>query len=68
MAGGLFTCTKNTDLIKERENYVYANFKEMQSRLVDQMNADFGAHAYDIAWKENSKYVSVICRAKGCPY
>ena len=68
MAGGLFTCTRNTDLIKARENYVYANFKEMQNRLVDQMNVDFGAHAFDIAWREGSKYVSLVCRAKGCPF
>jgi len=26
MAGGLFTCTQNTELIKARENYVYTNF------------------------------------------
>lgn len=32
------------------------------------MNNDFGAEAYDVAWKEGSKYVSLICRAKGCPY
>ena len=32
------------------------------------MNADFGANAYDIAWRDGSKYVSVVCLSKGCPY
>lgn len=68
MAGGLFTCLKNTDLIKAREKSSYASFSEMQHILVDQMNEDFGAQVYDIAWREGSKYISVICRSKGCPY
>ncbi len=68
MGGGLFTCAKNTDLIRARDKYIYSNFQEMQLRLINPMNADFGANALDIAWREGSKYVSVVCRAKGCPY
>jgi hypothetical protein len=67
-AGGLFTCTENNNLIKARKKHVYADFKEMQRRLVDKMNDGFGASAFHIAWKEGRKYVYLACRAEGCPY
>jgi hypothetical protein len=67
-AGGQFTCKKNTDLIKKRENRVYASLKEMQNRLVDRMNDDFGARAIYIAWSKEARGVSLACWAKGCPY
>jgi hypothetical protein len=65
---GLFTCAKNTELIKSSNYTKFSDLEALEVGLIKTLNEQYGSNTYYASWTPNSKYVYVKCRAKGCPF
>lgn len=54
--------------MKEVEKKEFVTVKDLYYRFVQPMNEAYGSEFFTIKWCPDSIYLSVKCRAQGCPF